>query len=545
MAWRIEIGGVNKTTSIASGRTTQITRMLNERAKMRFSAAPGYVPARFAEVVAYARDGTTPLFGGVVLTRASADFGSPLATPFFTDIDCGDYLTYFDWAYNTLTYIAPVTLETVLNDIVSQLPGSYGITVDATQVTGPTLAPFSWVRKRASDAVRELSDRTGYVALVSPLKALKMFVPGTDPAPFAMTDSATHCRSFHWRDSDRKPANTVTGIFGPTGPQVTEQLWTADGIATSWEVDIQTVLGAWNRGLINEGGTDRTLSGVGGGGYYEWDETDGLGTISVGAGATPGAATVLSFVYTAQYPFTVTETSGATPVIEDQYADPSIVVYAQGVEDVQGRLAQLDQQPREIDVMSIDGGWAPGQALSVTVTGRLTADFIITEDTITLKTNEFWEHQFRATESETYQGSYLEQWREMTGGSSGISTVSGGGGSTVVTVLSSPVYMGGSTATAVTNPTTKKLIPNAAVYVASATFTGRLRVSIRARDGGVGVKAIISDGTTDTATSVVTSTTFTPITAIVAIVSGQTYRVYLENTAAGDGYCEYAMLEAA
>lgn len=560
MAWKLEIATVNKTSSIESTRTTQIERLLNERARMRFSTVPGYVPARFATVKAYAQDGVTPIFGGVITGRGLADFGIATVNPYYTDAECGDYFTYFDWAYVSLTYTSPVTLETVMNDFVAALPVTYGITVDAAQVTGPTLAPFTWDRKRGSDAVRELSGRTGYVSTISPLKAWKMFIPGTDPAPFTITDGAPHCRSFRWCDSDQTPANSVTGIFGPNGEWESTQYWIADGVATSWVSDLPARLAPAQLLEVNDGVTPylALVGAFGSGGVaFEWD--DATHTLHVGTAPVPAAGVRLSFGpttafpsntgYLAQGPFVITEASGATPVIEVQYRDESILMYGQGLEDVLGRLAQLNQQPREIEVESDEAGWAtvaPGQALTVALTARVTGTFVITNTTITLQTDLFWRYGFRAIESATYQGSYLDQWRALTGGSSsGVASASGGGGSASVTVLSSPVYMGGATATAVTNPTTKKLIPNAAEYFAPATFTGRLRVRIRARDAAVGVKAIISDGTTDIATAVVTSQTFTSVNVIVPIVSGHTYRVHLQNTATGDGFCEYAYLEAA
>ena len=551
------VGAFDKTSSIESTRTTQITKTLNERARFQCSARPGYVPARFASGIAYAQNGTTPIFGGVVTGRSTADFGVAEANPFYTDLEWGDFFTYFDWAYVSLTYASPVTLETVMNDIVAALPVSYGITVDAAQVTGPTLAPFTWDRKRASDGARELSDRTNYVGIISPLKAWKMFIPGTDAAPYALTDGTPHCRSFHWRDSDRVPANSVTGIFGPNGEWESTQYWIADGVATSWVTALPARLAPAQLVEVNDGVTPylATIGAVGSGGVgFEWDEA--THTLSLGTNPLPAAGVRLSLGptaafpsntgYLAQGPFVITEASGATPVIEYQYPDESILMYGQGLEDVQGKLAQLDQQPREIDVLSLDAGWEPGQALTVALTERLTATFIITSVTITLMTDLFWVYQFTATESATYQGSYLDQWRALTGGSSsGVTSVSGGGGSTTVTVLPSPVYMGGASTISVTNPTTKKLIPNAVPYHASATFTGRLRVRIRARDAAVGMKATISDGTIDTSTSVVTNQAFTDVDAVVTITLGEVYRVYLQNTAPGDGFIEYATLEAA
>lgn len=545
MAIKALIGGVDKTTSIAIERGATIERQLNERATSQFMCKPGYVPARFAEMVWYDIDGTTPIFGGVVLKRTADPFKKAGGSePYFTQVQCGDYFTYFDWAYISLAYTVPVTLENVLNDLVAALPASYTITVDAAQVTGPTLDPFIWDRKRASDCVRELSDRTGYVALVSPLKALKMFVPGTDAAPFALTDAGPHCLTFGWADSDRIPANHVTCICGPSGVFPATQTWIQAGGATSWVVDITASVGAAPPGYVTVNGIFKT---VGPGASYTWDDT--TGTLTLGTDPTPTNGWSIVLVYNAQFPFAVTATSGATPEIQFQQAYPDVISYGQAQEIAAGLLDQLNQQPREAEIESLNVGWAPGQALTVALTARMTASFVLTGLTIRLLVKQpspVWMYEFPAIESDTYQGSYLDQWRALTGGtSSGISSVSGGGGSSPVTVLSSPVYMGGASTIAVTNPTSFTLIPNAVPYFAAASFTGRLRVRIRARDAGVGVDATISNMFTNTTTSVVTSQTFTDVSVIVAIEAGYTYRVYLRNNATGDAYIEYAQLEAA
>lgn len=544
MAWKALVGGVDKTSSLHLLSEISIERQLNERAQARFTTKPGYVPTRFDTSALYDTDGTTLLFGGVILRRGSDPFKQKGGTePYFAPIECGDYFTYFDWAYISLTYSSSVTLKTVLTDLVAALPASYSITLDAAQVTGPTLTAFEWNRKRASDAVRELSDRTGYVSLLSPAKALKMFVPGTDAAPYALTDAAPHCRTVGWADSDRVPANKVTVIAGPSAVASTTKTWVQAGGATSWVTDIPAAIGAPPPGYVTVNGIFRT---VGPGASYTWDDT--TSTLTLGTDPTPTNGWSIVLVYNAQFPFTVSATSGATPVIEFQQEYPDVVEYAQAQEIAAGLLAQLNQQPREIVVESLDSGWAPGQALSVALTARFTASFIITSVVATLqvlKTTQRWIYTFKAIENSQYQGSYLDGWRSLTGGGSGISTVSGGGSSTTVTVMSSPIYMGGSYTQSVTNPSAKAKIQGAVPYVATSSFTGRLRVNLKARDAGVGVKAIISDGTTDVATSVVTSQTFTDVNVIVPIVSGQTYWVYVQNTATGDGYVGYAQLEAA
>ena len=62
-----------------------------------------------------------------------------------------------DWDYVSLTYAADLTLQTVLTNLVATMPVDYGFTLDSTDYSGTTLAPFTWTNMRASDALRELS----------------------------------------------------------------------------------------------------------------------------------------------------------------------------------------------------------------------------------------------------------------------------------------------------------------------------------------------------------------------------------------------------
>lgn len=542
MAWRLTIAGVDRTVQIDRAMTRpSIDRILNERARARFRCTAGLVPGRFTEVAIFAQDGATKLFGGVVTKRAIAGQGDQGAG-FWTDVECGDYFTYFDWAFLSLTYTAPVTTKAVLTDIVAALPPSYGITLDAGQVDGPTLAPFAWDRKRASDAVRELSDRTGLVAVVSPLKALKLFVPGTDAAPFALTPTGRKFTALTWADSDQTPANKVTCLCGPTAVVATTQTWTQAAAATTWTADIPTAPAAPPPGYVTVGGIFRT---VGPGAAYEWNAA--TSTLSLGTDGAPANGTVISLVHNAQFPFAVTATSGATPVIESQLTYPDVTDYAQGLELAVGLLDQLNQQPRALTIASIDGGWEPGQALTVALAAArdFDASALITRVGITLQTGaSIWRYSLAATESPTYNGgSYLNQWRQLLGGGSGggagVALTGGSGGPTML--LTSPVYLGGDRGASVPmgSPPAYTPVLNYLPFVAASTFTGRVRVDLWARHAGVGVRARLYNVTDSTSvlSSLVTSIAAVETTFVVAIVAGKTYRLdIISDTNGESGY---------
>ena len=70
MAARVTVGGVDHLADLDQPSPVTITLLQNGRSRMRAALSAGYTPARFEEVVAYAQDGVTPIYGGVILQRA-------------------------------------------------------------------------------------------------------------------------------------------------------------------------------------------------------------------------------------------------------------------------------------------------------------------------------------------------------------------------------------------------------------------------------------------------------------------------------------------
>jgi hypothetical protein len=215
---------------------------LNRQATGRFVIGDDYIPTRGAPVLVYARDGVTPIFGGIVHVRRLA--GMTASNPANrTEIDLADYSIFFDDADPiTIVATAPQYLEDVIAEIVAQSLAVYGITYDAAP-TGKTVPPIEWVDVAVVDAFKRITDATGVVFRVGPLKALVVFVPLDSPAPVTITDANVNAFDLDWTDPPNLAKNTVDLLCGPTGTGVTTQQWEADGYATSWEVDIQAVIG--------------------------------------------------------------------------------------------------------------------------------------------------------------------------------------------------------------------------------------------------------------------------------------------------------------
>jgi hypothetical protein len=433
--WKLTIGGVDKTAVV---KAFSMTLALNDRARARVTIAE-QLPTRYAELMAYAADGVTPIFGGLILQRQYVGRTQANAT-FTAELECGDWFTYADWVYTSASYAVAVSLKTVLADLIATHLSQYGITLDPAQVVGPTLAPFAWVDKRAADALRELSDRTGYVVRISPTKALRMFQPMTASAPFSVTEAATHCRDVTWRDSDQTPYNAVSLRVGPDGlSEVDEEKHYGDGVRRRWKLyaPFSQIIG----GLIT--GSDATGNDPGGYNVGIFGEEDipwtvDLATNEVVQRADQALRAVGEYFliwYTAAFPFTVRVSTGATPVVEYAETRPDVRSEPVAFEIANGLLASFQAAPRELSMTTDVDGLDPGQALTVdlpTLRG-VHGTFLVTSVSLSIAFDRvdgrLWRYGVEAVESALYQGSYLDDWRKIAGLGSGSSgSVTGGGG---------------------------------------------------------------------------------------------------------------------
>ena len=451
---RVTIAGVDYIDDILGEDSPgiDVSFSLNDRSSCVFYLRPDATePDQFSEVVCYKRNGITPIYGGIVMNVETVEVENA-SKKYFPKVTCADFFTYFDWTTVSLSYDAPVTLITVLEDIVAQLPVGYGIVLSSSQETGDTLDPFSKVNVKLSDLIRDLSNVTGWVARISPLKAFRMLAPSSEAAPLSVSNATPNCTDFQWKYSDRVPANTVLLSIGPDTPTNIMQTWAAtageltfvtDFPATNLEAfTVATVTGP----LITEPryctvglATDAVQS------MFNWDQA--TNTLSVSTyddifGSFDGTETVTLW-YTAAFPYTIVKTTGASPEIQFTARDATITELAAGEARAQGLLDQLSTRLRLATMVTVeDELWRVGQALDVTLTTRKlsSVSFTITSVKIHMDSKRYWQYTLELQENDVYQGNYLDRWKDLLGSgssaSSGLSITSSGtssaGFSTVV-----------------------------------------------------------------------------------------------------------------
>jgi hypothetical protein len=577
LRWKLYIAGTEQTPLVDS---LSITWALNERTRAT-AVLSDVIPDRYAEITSTDKSGVTLLFGGLILSRAFA--GRNQYDPDFQmTLDCGDWFAATDWVHATLTYAAEVTLKQVLVDLVDAYLAQYGITVSPFQSDGPTLAPFSWASKRVSDAIRELTDRTGYVATMSPVKWLRMIFPGTLAAPFAITEGATHIQELSWRDHDQGagslPPNTVKVIAGPTGAHDRgyERQY-GDGVKRVWELDALfiTEIGALHVFSEGAGGYPLATYGVDfwpDGQDYPWSQDPVTNTIRQRADQPVLAADDYWWLdgYIASYPMTVTATcpemddSPAPPVIEHVEIRTDVMSRPVAQEIADALIAQLGGcagaggPPEVITFRTDEDGVEVGQALTVDLptTRSIAGEFVVTSVAMTIvldpdaDTEPYWLYTVEAQDSDLYQGSYLTDWRKLTGTGGDAAAGAGGGVSTGGgALMQSPAYLGGSRGVSVSaSPVAWLPVVNYVPFVAPASFLARVRVELFALNPGVTAQARLYNVTNAAAvasSSVVTSLTAVAVSFGADVEIGKTYRLEVIAGTAAEGVFAIGTLEAA
>lgn len=442
MAWSLRIAGSDKTSLVDAGRSTSISMPLDGRSQMRFSiiytgqSPYNYTPEKHDDVVVKAQDGTTRLFAGIILQRRIVEW--PGSSGWWIECTCVDYSVYADWCYQTVEYTSGPTLEAVLDDLVADKLGAYGITdrspfgptsyqfiaVHASQVTGPTLEPFAWTNKKVSECLRELTDKTGYVWRIDADLKLRMFEAGTDDAPTNELDSSV-CQSFAWYDSAQAAVNTLTVVAGSSDTVACEETFTANGgTTTSWSLSGLNIPASSEWPSVTVDGVGYPIWPVGdapGGDGIEWDFESAGGTLSfVGDGQDLIQGTeAIVLTYQGQLPFSVTETTGGSPPIEAAYSYPDVHNYDAAVEIAEGLLDRGNQDPRTVQavISPTSGyvGWLPGQKTQTTLRGFsvIAKDVYITHVDIELISHGFWRYAITAQEAGVIQGAPLAQWRAL------------------------------------------------------------------------------------------------------------------------------------
>lgn len=186
MQFDLSIAGVAK--QLKAG-TLRLTETANRRCTAVFrldSLDRSYRPAEGAEVVI--EEDSTRIFAGLVDRPSERGFGGPLHPGISTTVNVVDFTVYAERRFVNLT-LAAGTLKSQLSTLVTTYLATYGVTLDAGQVDGPSMPELVYDYKRLDVVLNELMTLTAdagqpFIWEISYSKVLSAYQPSTDAAPF-------------------------------------------------------------------------------------------------------------------------------------------------------------------------------------------------------------------------------------------------------------------------------------------------------------------------------------------------------------------------
>lgn len=116
---KLTINGIDVTDAIRLGDGFQPPRWERRRNQRgRLTVDLELKPTKRHEAIWYAKDGTTPLFGGLVERRKRLPVAA--GAPYCARVELVELTRYYDWCYTSLAYVhtGPVTLRTIMTHLV-------------------------------------------------------------------------------------------------------------------------------------------------------------------------------------------------------------------------------------------------------------------------------------------------------------------------------------------------------------------------------------------------------------------------------------------
>ncbi len=250
MDFDLIIGGTAKKLKAGSFRMTEAA---NRRCTASFqidSQDRSYRPAEGAEVTI--SEDSVLIFGGLVdrpNERAQAGQKRPGIS---TLVNAIDFTAYAERRFVNLT-LAAGTLKSQLTTLVTTYLATYGVTLDAGQVNGPSMPELSYDYKRFDAVMNELMTLTAdagqpFIWEISYDKKLSAYQPSTEAAPFDLVGNdlplVISDIEVETSRSDQYANRIILKVL-PTGVQVEREETFTEGVDAYPYVPLYTVLKTW------------------------------------------------------------------------------------------------------------------------------------------------------------------------------------------------------------------------------------------------------------------------------------------------------------
>lgn len=429
----LTIGGVERPLKVDSLDLRKVIAGVDVMNCIVPSKDAAYRPALGA-VVELTEDGT-PIFGGTIKKTEETGLDGSLTDDIGTEIFCVGYGEVFERVHITETFPAGTSVEDIADALVTNYLGDYGITLDAGQVTGPSLT-----KEIAADGMllsqffELLLTNLGYAPQVNSDKEFILYEPGTDAAAYDVVDGdGNHRGDIRVIRSKAERYNRIIVRYGENVVRLVEQPYTGDGSTDTFPVDhpIQGPFpvipsGAVGYGVIRyTGSTESIATDPAGGFIWEYDPVANEITRSLGAVAN-GVDFV--FPYDVQFPQVVTA-EDAADIAADGPSElvielPNVYSKALAQEQAESYLNKYLSNPVDVEYDTLGLGLEPGTAQTITAADRnVSGSFLITEvHARILAGSNSLIRSIKTIGGDEFKGSFRDLYKAWLGG--GTTTVS-------------------------------------------------------------------------------------------------------------------------
>lgn len=362
----ITIGGVDKTTLVETPADYDLgfNGAIGVANLTVTDSSGAYIPA--ADAVVEISVGGTVRWAGEIARREITEYGATDGVA--TVLTCHDYNELL--LRGLINAIVPAgTLKAALQTLTNSggTLHALGVTLDAAQVTGPSLSAFAaawWTPKDFLDYLRQL---TGYCYRISASKVLTMWEPGTVSSGVTISRANENYVSAAWADDRLDYRNRQWVQYGPSEVRDVDESWVGDGSTRTFPVKYQC---ASNPGVVAVNSVSKPV-GIYGVDTMEWTWDAAL--------TNPTYGTTGGFRQDVAY----SVLTGSDTLTSNHPSQFPNVVFVQDSAEVtaRGEWNRIDAHP---DIVDVDNAIAWGTALIRSTVGRPTIPAVVTsDDTIT------------------------------------------------------------------------------------------------------------------------------------------------------------------
>lgn len=388
------INGVERTLLKESINIREATDGINTLTGEVLSEGDETPPAIDHEIIVRETDsGSSPapkIYAGLISAAPTKGWRGPNDDDQSTRISAVDYKRFADWRFVTET-IPAGTLKAAL-EVLEQYLTPYGVALDPSQATGPSLPELIYDGKKLAEVLVELAGLTSWTWDIDYDKFLRMTEPGSVAAPVNLIEgNRVEVGDLEVEPTQEDRANRIVVIAGTNSTLEKTATFTGDGATNEFVLPYRL---AGHRGGVLVDSVFETLDiNDPNTTSAKWGFDSTTGTIKRYVFGTntpdpPGIGIAIAMVFDAQFPIRVQSplaedepTPEQTPWLrERQIAAPDVFDrdVAQAIADA--ALAAALLSPKIVRYSTVELGIRPGQTQRITSTRRnIDADCLIQE----------------------------------------------------------------------------------------------------------------------------------------------------------------------